>query len=318
MAESHRIDVGGALQRLQGRVVTTLLVEWPGRGIWLKCENLQATGSFKLRGALNKVFALHPAERERGLVAASAGNHGIGVALAARVAGAQATVVVPRNVVEPKRLALERLGAEVLLAEGDYGVAEREGRRLADERQASWVSPYNDPLVIAGQATVGIEIARQSGVLPSGGRIPVYVPVSGGGLLAGVGLGLRHEARPVRLVGVQTQSAPYIHRFFYGGDMSDVVETPTIADGLAGAVEPGSITFDLIRSLTDEVVLVSEQEIEWALLDLAESTGMLVEPSAAAAAAAAQRSGETPAVVVLSGGNVDPAIFTRLGWGQDA
>ncbi len=317
MAETDRIDVAGAWERLQGRVLTTLLVEWPGRGIWLKCENLQATGSFKLRGALNKVFALNPAERSRGLVAASAGNHGIGVALAARVAGARATVVVPRSVVEPKRLALERLGAEVLLAEGDYAVAEVEGKRLAEERGASWVSPYNDPLVIAGQATVGIEIAHQADDLSTEATLPVYVPVSGGGLLAGVGLGLRHEARTARLVGVQTEAAPYIHRFFYGGDMAEVVETPTMADGLAGAVDPSSITFDLIRSLTDEVVLVSEREIGAALLDLAEATGMLVEPSAAAAAAAALRSGVTPAVVVLSGGNVDPAVFARLRQRQD-
>lgn len=315
MTSAAQIDVAGARRRLRGRVLETPLLEWPDHGLWLKCENLQATGSFKLRGALNKVLGLDRAARERGLVAASAGNHGIGVALAAKTAGIPVTVVVPANVVERKRRALERLGAEVRLASGDYAVAEAEGRALADERGAVWVSPYNDAEVIAGQATVGLEIAEQVARSAGDDEITVFVPVSGGGLLAGVGLGLRQGGAAARLLGVQAENAPYMHRYFYGGDLAGVVETPTLADGLAGAVESGSITFELIRDLAHEILLVSEAEITAALRDLFRSTGMLVEPSAAVAAAAAVREGRGRSVVVLSGGNADPRLLERLGGG---
>jgi threonine dehydratase len=310
-----RIDVAAAERRIRRHILETPLIEWPEPGVWLKCENEQLTGSFKLRGALNKVLGLEPEALARGLVAASAGNHGIGVALAATVAGSRATVVVPKNVVERKRRALEALGAEIRLADGDFAVAEREGLALAAARGAVWVSPYNDREVIAGQGTLGLELAGQLRAVSTNEEIEVYVPVSGGGLLAGVGLGLRLGGARVRLLGVQTESAPYFHTFLHGGDPALVVERPTLADGLAGAVEAGSITWDLVRRVADEVLLVSEEEIRDALLRLHRETGMLVEPSAAVALAACLAGSGPVRVAILSGGNADPGLIERLGGG---
>lgn len=309
------IDVGGAEARLRRHIVETPLFQWRSAGIWLKCENEQLTGSFKLRGALNKVLGLSQEDLARGLVAASAGNHGIGVALAATIAGAKATVVVPENVVERKRRALQALGAEVRLAGGDYAVAEREGHALAVERGSVWVSPYNDAEVIAGQGTLGLELARQMRASRMTGEVEVYVPVSGGGLLAGVGLGLRLEGAAIRLLGVQTESAPYFHRFLHGGDPAGVVERPTLADGLAGAVEAGSITWELVRQQADDILLVSEGEIGQALLRVHRETGMLIEPSAAVAVAACLAGRGTHRVAIVSGGNADPSLLERLAGG---
>jgi len=312
MTEPPAIDIAGAERRLRGHILETPLIEWSQARIWLKCENQQLTGSFKLRGALNKVLGLSTEALARGLVAASAGNHGIGVALAATVARTSATVVVPQNVVERKRRTLEALGAEVRLAAGDFAVAEREGYALAAERGAVWVSPYNDAEVIAGQGTLGLELGRQLRACRLQDEIEVYVPVSGGGLLAGVGLGLRLAEAPVRLIGVQTENAPYFHRYLRGEDPALVVELPTLADGLAGAVEAGSITWELVRQLADDVLVVSEAEIRLALLRVHRQTGMLIEPSAAVAVAACLVGRGRHRIAILSGGNVDPNLLQRL------
>lgn len=312
MMAAAEIDVAAAARRIRGRVVETPLVPWPGKGFWLKCENEQITGSFKLRGALNKILGLSQEELECGLVAASAGNHGIGCAVAARAAGASLTVVVPKDVVDRKRKMLERLGAAVLLADGDFAVAEPLARRMAKERGATWVSPYNDPEVVAGQGTLGAELARQVRSLIGERDLEVYVPVSGGGLAAGVALGLRAEGARARVVGVQTEAAPYMQRYFFGGDPDSVVETPTLADGLAGAVEAGSITWELVRSLVSDIVLVTEEEIVAWLAEIHRGFGMLVEPSAAVAAAACARGSGTHRIAVLSGGNAAPNLLDRL------
>jgi len=315
MTDPPAIDIDRAERRIRSHILETPFFEWPQAGIWLKCENEQLTGSFKLRGALNKVLGLSTEDLRRGLVAASAGNHGIGVAVAATVARTSATVVVPENVVERKRRTLEALGAEVRLAAGDFAVAEREGHALAAERGAVWVSPYNDAEVIAGQGTLGLELGRQLRARRLQNEIEVYVPVSGGGLLAGVGLGLRLAEAPVRLIGVQTESAPYFHRYLRGEDPATVVEQPTLADGLAGAVEAGSITWDLVRQLADNVLLVSEAEIRQALLRVHRQTGMLIEPSAAVALAACLAGRGKHRIAILSGGNADPSLLPRLAQG---
>jgi len=312
MTPEALIDIEAAERRIRRHILRTPLLEWTDQELWLKCENEQLTGSFKLRGALNKILGCSEEDLKRGVVAASAGNHGIGVALACQIAGSRATVVVPRDVVERKRQALERLGAAVVLADGDYAVAELEGRALAAARGALFVSPYNDPDVVAGQGTLGLELARQLARTGNSGRMEVFVPASGGGLLAGVGLGLRLGGADVRLIGVQTEAAPYLHRFFYGGDPASVVETPTIADGLAGAVEDGSITWDLVKRVADEIVLVSEAEIAAALLEIVRGMGMVVEPSAAVAVAGARRGMADRRIAIVSGGNAAAGLLDRL------
>jgi threonine dehydratase len=310
------IDLAAAAKRLEGRVVETPLIPWSAQGFWLKCENQQVTGSFKLRGALNKILGLPREALERGLVAASAGNHGIGCALAAQAAGASLTVVVPKDVVDRKRRMLERLGAEVVLADGDFAAAESQARRLAEERRAEWVSPYNDPEVVAGQGTLGLELARQAKAHFGEREVEVFVPVSGGGLMVGVALGLREAGVRARVVGVQTEAAPYMYSYFHGGDPATIVERPTLADGLAGAVEAGSITWNLVRDLAESMVLVSEDEIVFWLKEIDRDFGMLVEPSAAVAAAACARGRGEVRVAVLSGGNADPQLLSRLSSGD--
>jgi threonine dehydratase len=300
-----------ARERLEGRVVQTPLVTW-GEGLWLKCENAQVTGSFKLRGALNKVLGLGMAERASGIIAASAGNHGQGVAFAARLVQASATIVVPDEAVRRKVEAIRRLGAEVVEVPGGYGAAEVHGRELAVARGATWVSPYNDMAVIAGQATIGMEIREQ---FPAGhGVVEVYVPVSGGGLISGIGLALLPTAGRYRVIGVQPENAAYMHASFNGRDPRTVVELPTVADALSGPYEDAAVTEEIVRRVVDDIVLVSEDEIRAALSKAWRGHGLMIEPSSAVALAAAlRRPAGTDRLVVVSGGNVDRSLLATLG-----
>lgn len=300
-----------ARRRIKGLVVETPLVSWDD-GLWLKCENAQVTGSFKLRGALNKILQLTSGELATGVVAASAGNHGQGVAYAARLVGARATIVVPDDAVRRKIAAIRGLGAEVVEVPGGYGAAEAAGRRMAVERGAVWVSPYNDPDIIAGQGTIGLELLEQVGVAAD---VDVFVPVSGGGLVSGIGLALLSHERRFTVFGVQAEHAPYMHAYVHGQDPSRVVEKPTLADGLSGPIEEGSLTLELARDVMREVWLVSEAEIIEALRYTWLEHRLSMEPSSAVALAAARRrAGDTSStrVVVVSGGNVAPETLQRL------
>jgi len=303
--------ITAARRRIQGLVVETPLVAWDD-GLWLKCENAQVTGSFKLRGALNKILQLTSHELATGVVAASAGNHGQGVAYAARLVGARATIVVPDDAVRRKIAAIRGLGAEVVEVPGGYGAAEIAGRRMARERGAVWVSPYNDPDIIAGQGTIGLELLEQ---LDETADVEVFVPVSGGGLVSGIGLALRAEERKFSVFGAQAEHAPFMHAYVHGQDPRRVVEKPTLADGLSGPIEEGSLTLELARGVMREVWLVSEAEILEALRYawLEHRVGM--EPSSAVALAAARSRGRNAAtirVVVVSGGNVAPETLQGL------
>ncbi|HET7011334.1 MAG TPA: threonine/serine dehydratase [Anaerolineales bacterium] len=304
-------SIAEARERLRGLVIETPLVAW-GPGVWLKCENAQVTGSFKLRGALNKVLSLSEAERRRGVLAASAGNHGQGVAFAARLMGAQATIVVPDDAVRRKVEAIRRLGADVIEVPGGYGAAESHARELSDRRGAVWISPYNDERVIAGQGTIGLEIREQ---LPgtAGRTVEVLVPVSGGGLVSGIGLALEGR-QGYRVVGVQPESAPYMRAAFRGEDPAAVVELPTIADALSGPYEVGSITEHLVRRVVADMWLVSEAEILEACRSAWVEHGLPMEPSSAVALAAAARPAarNIERLVVVSGGNVDPKWLEGL------
>ena len=314
---SQRIDlerIREARRRIEGLVTSTPLAK-AGR-LRLKCENHQPTGSFQVRGALNKILGASPRELAPGVVAASAGNHGLGVAFACKLRGTRATIVVPRHAVGAKVAGIIALGAEIVRADGGYAEAELEGQNLAHSRGAFWVSPYNDPDVIAGQGTIGLEIVSQLELPLAGRRITIYVPVSGGGLISGIGLAVKGLAAGGRIVGGQTEGAPYIHTFLTGGDIDKVVETPTIADGLAGPVEHGSITLELIKTVVDDTQLVDEASIREALRWVRRETGEWVEPSAAVGVAAALRQDPgQEAVVILSGGNIDQALKDELGDG---
>ncbi len=308
-----------ASQRLDGKIHRTPLTYDAERGLYLKWENHQKTGSFKARGALNKVLTLEDWEREMGIVTASAGNHGQGVALAGQMLGTPVKVFVPQAAPAVKVAAIRALGAEVVVVDGAYHDAEDAALAYVKRNDATWVSPYNDGHVIAGQGTCAQEVLQEA---PETADATWLVPVSGGGLLSGISSVLRQQAQPtlrhgsaqVRVIGVQVATQAYMHGLFYRNTQDDVEDLPTLADGLAGAVEEGSITVPLIRKNVDEILLVSEDEVAQAVAFAWTEYGERLEGSGAVGLAAVLSGKVTaqPSVVVISGGNIQPEIYAEI------
>lgn len=298
-------------RRIRPTALVTPVTEDPRRGIFLKWENHQATGSFKLRGALNKVLDLELWERQRGLVTCSAGNHGQGVAVAARQTGSRVIVFASDHAVPAKLEAMKQLDAEIHLVNGGYALAERTAREFARAEEMTFVSPYNDGQVIAGQGTIGLELARQLPEMDA--DFEVYIPVGGGGLLSGIAASLTNQKSRPRVIGIQSEASSYFHALFTRGSQDGVLETESIADGLAGEVEEGSITIPLVRQLADEIRLVSEDEIKEAIRLCWKEYHEKIEGSAAAALAGALKStSKNKKVVILSGGNIQPELFEQI------
>jgi threonine dehydratase len=282
------------------------------RDVHLKLEILQQTGAFKLRGATNRLLALSEAERERGVVAVSTGNHARAVAHAAKALGVPATVfmstLVPANKVE----AVRALGAEVEIAGASQDAAEADARRRAAEQGRVFVSPFDDPWIIAGQGTIGLELLEDLPELDT-----VLVPLSGGGLIGGIALALKHADPGIRVIGVTMAWGAAMHESLRAGRPVDVVEEPSLADSLGGGIGlDNRHTFALVRDLVDEVVLVSEEEIATAMAHCYWHEQQVVE-GAAAVGVAALLAGKvaTPGeriVVLLSGRNVDMRRFTEI------
>ena len=304
-----------AAQRIAPFIKHTPLTYDHEHQIYLKWENQQVTGSFKARGAFNKVLSLEAWERERGLVAASAGNHGQGVALAAQKAGTRAIIFASENAVPAKIEAMRKLGAELHLVPGGYGEAEKAGLEYARKVGGTWVSPYNDGQVIAGQGTIALEVWED---LPDDSPLTWIVPVGGGGLVAGIGVALASRPPSVpardRLVGVQSEASPFLHDIFHHGSQDSSVELPSLADGLAGPVEEGSVTIPLVRRVVQEIVLVSEEAIADAVATCWSRYGQRIEGSAAVTLAAILSGAvrQRPALLVISGGNIQPALFEKI------
>lgn len=283
----------------------------------LKCEHLQHTGSFKFRGALNRVLALTPEERELGVVTASTGNHGQGVALAARLVGVAATVFVPESTSPVKLDAMRALGAGLEMVAGDGLAAEVAARAAASAGEKVFLSPYNDPLVIAGQGTVGVELVEQATELDA-----VFVAAGGGGLVSGVAAALKHALPSVTVVACQPVNAPSLSESVAAGRVVAVPERATVSDGTAGGLEEGSITVPLCRALVDEWVLVSEAEIARAMRLIAERERWIVEGAAGVAVAACLKTAERyrgrTVAVVLCGRNVAFEKFLEVTAGAAA
>jgi threonine dehydratase len=306
-----------ARQRIAPYIYETPITYDPELDIYLKWESEQITGSFKARGALNKILSLQPWEAERGIVAASAGNHGQGVALAARLVGAHAIIFASAQAVPAKLEGMRALGAELKLVSGGYSEAEKAGLEYAQANQLTWVSPYNDGQVIAGQGTIALEALLQAVHLtkaPQLDQAAWVVPVSGGGLLGGIGIGLSYQAPQANLIGVQSEASPFMHALFYQGTQTDVIEQASLADGLAGSVEEGSITIPLVRRVAREIVLVSEPAIRDAIGYAWRVLGHKIEGSAAVGLAGimAGKITQRPALVVISGRNIQPEIFKEI------
>jgi len=255
--------------------------------VHLKCENLQRTGSFKIRGAYVRIFRLSGSERARGVVAASAGNHAQGVALAARLLGAAATVFMPIRAPLPKLAATRAYGAQVHLVGTVLGESLLAAREFAEDTGAVFIHPFDHPDVIAGQGTLGLELLEQ---LPDVGT--VLVPVGGGGLVSGVAAAVKGLAPEVRVIGVQAEQAAAWPASLAAGGPVRLPTTQTMADGIAVA-QPGPVTYAHVAELVDDVVTVSEESLSRALLLCLERAKLVVEPAGVAAVAAAlDRPGE--------------------------
>ncbi|SFN99398.1 L-threonine ammonia-lyase [Geodermatophilus obscurus] len=308
-------DVAAAAALLDGVVRRTplehsrALAERVGGPVWLKCENLQHTGSFKFRGAYTRLSRLTAEERARGVVAASAGNHAQGVALAAQMLGVRATVFMPDAAPLPKVAATRGYGADARLAGADLTEALATAVAYAQETGAVFIHPFEHPDVIAGQGTVGLEVLDQC---PDAAT--VVVCTGGGGLVAGVAAAVKQRRPGVRVVAVQADAAAAFPGSLAAGRPVALSGMATMADGIAVG-SPGELTFAHVRDLVDEVRTVSEEDLSRALLFCLERAKLVVEPAGVAAVAAVLADPTAfapPVVAVVSGGNIDPVLLLKV------
>ena len=289
------------------------LADLLGSAVFLKCENLQRTGSYKIRGAYNRISQLTAEEKLRGVVAASAGNHAQGVAFAARELGIAATICMPVGVALPKLQATRNYGAEVVLRGRAVDEALRTAAELAATTGAVFIPPFDHADVVAGQGTLGLEILEQVPDLET-----VIVPIGGGGLISGVASALKQKfrllGRPVRIIGVQSENAAPYPISLANGVATAITIQPTIADGIA-VNKPGILNFEIIKDAVDEIITVSDDDIARAMLVLLERAKLVVEPAGAVAVAAimtGQIKNAGVTVAILSGGNIDPLVMERV------
>lgn len=289
------------------------LSEVLGQPVHLKCENLQRTGAYKIRGAYYCLSKLSDEDKAKGVVAASAGNHAQGVAFAAREQGIKATIFTPVGVALPKLQATRAYGAEVVLGGESINEPLQAAREFAEKTGAIRIPPFDHPDVITGQGTVGLEIFDQVPQVTT-----VIVPIGGGGLMAGVASAMKQKAKllgtTIRVIGVQAENAASYPPSLEAGQPVQIEVRPTISDGIA-VQKPGVLNFDIIRDAVDEIVTVSDDDTARAILVLLERAKLVVEPAGAvgvAAILAGKIQATGPTVVVLSGGNIDPMILERV------
>jgi threonine dehydratase len=295
-----------AIVRRTPLLPSTWLSERLGGEVRLKLESLQVTGSFKVRGAFTALGALdHGRGAPARVVTASAGNHGLALAFAARAAGLPCTIFTPAGAARAKLEAIARLGADLRPVARDYDEAERLALDEARSGRATFISPYNHPDVIAGAGTVALEILEQWPEVDV-----VFVPVGGGGLISGVATALAAHAPAVKVVGVEATANPAFRTALAHGRITPIEARPTMADGLGGNIEAGSATFDIVRRLVREVIAVEEHELAEAVRGIAAREHLVIEGAAAASVAGLlSRANATPpvrAAAIVTGGNIDP------------
>ncbi|WP_417454585.1 threonine/serine dehydratase [Kiloniella sp.] len=310
-------EIVAANQRIKavdGGVRETPLDEAPsfsertGATFLLKGEHLQRTGSFKMRGAMNKVLTLSEEQRAKGITTASTGNHGMATAQAASVGNVEATIYLPNSVSPLKHGNITRMEAKTVLVEGTCVDSERTARAAATKQGITYVSAYADLDVIAGQGTIGLELATQCPDLAA-----VYICVGGGGLISGVGSYLKSCLPDADIIGCWAENAASMHHCLEKGEIYDAWEADTLADGSAGGVEEGTVTFPICQQVIDRHVLVSEEEIAQAMRDVAANERFIVEGSAGVAVAAALKTGSDyqgkKIAVVICGRNIGYETF---------
>jgi len=308
--------INEARERISGRIHRTPVVtsrlfnEAAGKQVFFKCENLQRAGAFKIRGATNKILSLTPDEKSRGIVAFSSGNHAQAVALAGREAGVRVVVAMPDDAPKAKVAATRAYGAEIIFYDRQKEDREVFALNLAERERLVMVPPYDDYLILAGQATCGMEFAEDVRDLDC-----VLTPCSGGGLFAGVATAAKSLRPQIRCFPVEPETADDTRQSFLKGDRISIPPPPTIADGLRVQI-PGALTFPIVQKVAEDVLTVSDEEIVQTITFILFRMKLLVEPSGAAAAAAVlfkklprdvERVG-----VVLSGGNIDPEMLSNI------
>lgn len=278
--------------------------------LWIKAENLQGTGAFKLRGAYNKLSSLTPEEREKGVIAASAGNHAQGVAYSCMKMGIKGTIVMPKTAPLSKIEATRSYGVTVELQGDTFNDAYEYAKNLQEITGAVFIEPFDDPYVIAGQGTIGLEILEKMNDVDT-----VIVPIGGGGLISGIAAAIKSLRPNCRVIGVQSEHAPSMKESLEQNKMIKLENVSTIADGIA-VKTPGNLTFELCKQYVDEVVTVSEEEIAAAILTLLEKMKMVAEGAGATSVAAAMFNKidleNHKCVAVLSGGNIDVNLLSKI------
>jgi len=278
---------------------------------FLKLENRQYTGSFKVRGAINKLLSLNPGQKERGVIAASTGNHGLAVAFGLSRLGMHGTIFLPENVSPQKLDRLRRHPFDIELHGVDCEATEHYARRIAEKQGRVYISPYNDPAVVGGQGTIATELLRQRDGLDA-----VLVSVGGGGLISGIAGYIKASGKTIEIIGCLPRNSPAMYDAVSAGHIVNSEIRPTISDGTAGGLEAGSVTFDLCKQYVDDWVLVTEEEIHGAMRMVFKAHKLVIEGAAGVSVASLLKikkkfKGKTVAVVIC-GGNVDMKIFQKI------
>ena len=281
-----------------------------GAEVYLKLECFQPVGAFKIRGAVNKIGSLPQSELKRGLVTASSGNHGLSVAYAAKIYGTKAVVVVPQNAVKEKVEAIKSHGAEVVKYGKDYEEAYSKALEMQKKTKMILVHPFNDPFVIAGQGTIGLELLEDIPDLDT-----IIVPVGGGGLISGIAVAAKTLKPDMKVIGVQAEGAPAVYRSWKAGKIVEIDSVKTVADGLV-ARKPLDLTFRIMKRYVDDILLVTDREIGEAVLALLREAHILAEPSGATSLAALlfkyHPKPEEKVAVIISGANISIGYLTSL------
>ncbi|WP_088225079.1 threonine ammonia-lyase [Desulfosporosinus sp. FKB] len=293
-----------------GLAYSNIISEMSDNSVYLKMENLQRTGSFKVRGAYNKIANLSESEKKNGVIASSAGNHAQGVALAATTFGIKSTIVMPKHAPLSKVIATRGYGANVVLYGDVYDDAYAEAKRIQAEENATFVHPFNDPLVMAGQGTIALELLED---LPD--VEVVVVPIGGGGLISGMAVAIKELNPKIKIIGVQTKNCPGMAESIAQKQVVTVDGIPTIADGIA-VKTPGDLSFDICQRYVDDIVTVDEEELASTILLLLEKVKTVAEGAGAASIAAVLNRlsayKKRKIAAVISGGNIDVNTMTRI------
>lgn len=305
------LDIIQARERIRPYVNITPLEPAPrlGAQAYFKLENVNIQHSFKIRGALNAVLAQKEQAHQFGVITSSAGNHGLGLVYSTSLLGIKATVVMPTHAPQRKINGVRQFGADVVLHGDIYDDAEEYARRLEQETGGLFVSPYNDPYIVAGQGTMALELVEQ---LPDIGR--VLLPTGGGGLIAGMGLAMKAINPEVEVIGVQSVATPAMYNYLRGENLPQ--NPTTLADGLSGDIEKGSITLTMCKVVADDMLLVTEQQIADAIRWMFRHHGWVIEGSAAVGIAAITNelipADDVPTVAIITGSNIDADKFLAL------